>query len=52
MRVPHSGCTQGTAEQVAVELRVVTRSWNGADVNDTFDVVGREQTDEFVDGPC
>jgi hypothetical protein len=49
MRVPHPDQTQGGGEHVATELRVVTRSWNCADVDDTIDTVGREQADEFID---
>lgn len=52
MGIPHSDVTQGTGEPVTIELRIVTRSWNGANVDDPIDIVGGEQTDELVDRPC
>jgi hypothetical protein len=52
VHVPHPGQTQGAGEHVATELRVVTRSWNGADVDDPIHAVSREQTDELADRSC
>src|SRR5687767_13125298 len=52
MRVPHPNSTKGGRQQVATELRVVTRSWNRSDIDDAVDAVGLEQTDELVDRSC
>jgi hypothetical protein len=52
MRILHPGSLERAGQRRTIELRIVTRSWNGADVNDTIDAVGGEQTDELVDRSC
>ena len=52
VRVPHPNSTEGARQQVTTELRVVTRSRNSSDIDDAFDAVGLEQTDELGDRSC
>jgi hypothetical protein len=50
--VSNPGATQNGIERLTIELRVVARSGNRADIDHTIDAVGGEQTDEFVDRSC
>ena len=50
MRVGDAGGANGGSEGVAVELRIVARAGNGADVDEAFDVVRFEEREEFADG--
>jgi hypothetical protein len=51
VRIPNVGAAQNARERLAIELRVVARSRNGADVDDAIDAVSGEQTDELIDRP-
>ncbi len=50
MHVGNVRAANGSSERVAIELRIVARFWDGANVNEAFDAVGFEQGDEFGDG--
>ena len=52
VRVPNAGVSQSGRERLAIELRVVARSRNGADVDDAIDIVSGEQPDELVARSC
>src|SRR6185437_4287727 len=50
MRVGDVRAAQGSGEGGAIELRIVARARNGANVHEALDAVGFEQREKFGDG--
>ncbi len=50
MRVGDARGANGSGELVAIELRIVARFGDGADVDEALDIVRVEESEKFVDG--
>lgn len=49
--VINARCVERFGQHVRVELRIVARTRNGADIHDTLDTVRFQEANEFLDGP-